>query len=68
MLNFTLATFFIFYIETTSRSSFSPPVFCSKFGLRLALVRYKYTGNREIVVIRIRRWIKLTLLSFPKTA
>ena len=56
MLSLTLATFFIFYIAATNRSSSLPLVFCSKFVLRLlALVHYKYTENREIVVIRIRR-------------
>ena len=55
MLSLTLATFFIFYIAATNRSSSFPLVFCSKFVLRLALVHYKYTENREIVVIRIRQ-------------
>ena len=55
MLSLTLATFFIFYIAATNRSSSFPLVFCSKFVLRLALAHYKYTENREIVVIRIRQ-------------
>ena len=66
MLNFTLATAFIFYIAATSWSSCSL-VFCSKVVLRLALVHSKYTGNREITVISIRRWMKSLLLSFPPT-
>ena len=54
ILNFTLATGVIFYIATTSRSNCSL-VFCGKIVFRLALVRSKYTGNREIAVIRIPR-------------
>ena len=46
MLNFTLATAFIFYIAATSRSSCSL-VFCSKVVLRPALVHSKCTGNRN---------------------
>ena len=64
MLNFTLANAFIFYIAATSWGSCSL-VFCSKVVLRLALVHSKYTGNREITVISIRRWMKSLLLSFP---
>ena len=58
ILNFTLASnlLFIFYIAAISRSS-SSLVFCSKAVLRLALVYSKCTGNREIVAIRIRRWL-----------
>ena len=33
--------------------------------LRLALVHSTYTGSKEIVVIKIRRWIILPLLTFP---
>ena len=44
--------FFIFYIVATSRSS-SSLVFCGKVVLRLALVHSKYTGNGEIVVVRV---------------
>ena len=46
MLNFTLATAFIFYIAATSWSSCSL-VFWSKVVLRLALAHSKYTGNRN---------------------
>ena len=67
MLNFTLATAFIFYIAATSWSSCSL-VFCSKVVLRLALVHSKYTGNREITVISIRRWMKSLLLSPPPSS
>ena len=66
MLNFTLATAFIFYIAATSRSS--SLVFCSKVVLRLALVHSKYTGNREVSVLRIWQRIKSPLLNFLPTA
>ena len=54
ILNFTLATAFNFYIANTSRSNCSL-VFFSKVVLRLVLVYSKYTGKREIAVIRIPR-------------
>ena len=54
MLNFTLATIFYFYF-----SNFH----CSYFQKEL-LVHSKYTGNSEIVVIRIRRRMKFPLLTF----
>ena len=52
MLNFGLAIGVIFYIATTSRSN-CPLVFRNKVVLKVALVHSKYTGNREIPVIRI---------------
>ena len=61
MLNFTLVTVFIFYTAATFRSGCSL-VFCNKVVLRLALVHSKYTGNREISVVRIPQWIKSPLL------
>ena len=61
MLNFTLAT--VIFIAVTSRSS-SSQVFRSKYVLRLALAHSKYTGNSEIVVIRIRQRMKFPLLTF----
>ena len=64
MLNFTLATAFIFYIVATSWTSYSL-VFCSKVVLRLVLVHSKYTWNKEITAISIRQWNEILLLSLP---